>query len=121
MYVCMYVYMYVCMYVFIYKQCSSNPDEEDAKTILQQFSIQKYLKMHSSSNQRRSKFKSLFCLQLIRPENKRHLVHSCVGESFDISHVVVCLNEIKMGVVAKAVIYPVFILYNCINDHRYYR
>lgn len=91
---------------------STNPDEEDAKTILQQFTIQKYLRLTSNTaNNSAVAVKkdetpnSLFCLQLIRPENKRHLVTS--NESSDsMSHVVICLNEIKMGVIAKAAVYP---------------
>ena len=79
---------------------SSNPDEEDAKIILQQFSIQRYLRLHSEG----AKIDSLFCLQLIRPENKRHLVTSGDNGSTDL---VICLNEFKMGVIAKAVIFPV--------------
>jgi hypothetical protein len=78
---------------------SADPDEEDAKTILQQFSIQRYLRLHSEQSK-----ESLFCLQLIRPENKRHLVTSVDASSTDL---VICLNEFKMGVIAKAVIFPV--------------
>ncbi len=143
---------------------SSNPDEEDAKTILQQFSIQRYLKLYSHAvhfnnqsaiisfikkwmkenlpqsvlscvglgdNQEDSfsskgganntlsnnldEITNLFCMQLIRPENKRHLVasssHKAAGD--DGSHgtsgkdLVICLNEIKMGIIAKACIFPV--------------
>jgi hypothetical protein len=78
---------------------SADPDEEDAKTILQQFSIQRFLRLHSDH----SNVESLFCLQLIRPENKRHLVTSADSLSTDL---VICLNEFKMGVIAKAVIFP---------------
>ena len=78
---------------------SADPDEEDAKTILQQFSIQRYLRLHSEETKQ-----SLFCLQLIRPENKRHLVTPVDKASTDL---VICLNEFKMGVIAKAVIFPV--------------
>ena len=84
---------------------STDPDEEDAKTILQQFSIQRFLRLHSAHD---AKLDHLFCLQLIRPENKRHLVTSADSSSTDI---VICLNEIKMGVIAKAVIFPVRLLY----------
>ena len=77
---------------------SSDPDEEDAKTILQQFSIQRFLKINSG------RADTLFCLQLIRPENKRHLVTA--QDDSEKRDLVVCLNEIKMGVIAKAVIFP---------------
>ena len=135
---------------------SSNPDEEDAKTILQQFSIQRYLRLHSNEKTNESLFGKvfrysgaqkalsvlsgsnhyesssskggnnkisggdedeeeplLFCMQLIRPENKRHLVSSGGASSNDHNDtsngndLVICLNEIKMGVIAKACIFPV--------------
>ena len=79
---------------------TSDPDEEDAKTILQQFSIRRYLASNSLS-----KRKTLFCMQLIRPENKRHLVAPAEGS--EVSDLVACLNEIKMGVIAKAALFPV--------------
>jgi hypothetical protein len=90
---------------------STDADEEDAKTILQQFSIQRFLRLHSDAG---AKLDSIFCLQLIRPENKRHLVTSSDSASKDL---VICLNEIKMGVIAKAVIFPVEIMWpvDCIT------
>jgi potassium large conductance calcium-activated channel subfamily M alpha protein 1 len=78
---------------------STDPDQEDAKTILQQFSILRYLRVNSPSSS------AFFCSQLIRPENKRQLAvnQQDVKDNF----IVVCLNEIKMGVLAKAVVFPV--------------
>ncbi len=94
-----------CLFPHLIAVCSihsADPDEEDAKTILQQFSMQRYMRLHSTGT------KSYFCLQLIRPENKRHLVTAADGaESSDL---VACLNEIKMGVIAKAVMFPVSVL-----------
>lgn len=89
---------------------SAQPDNEDAKIILQQFSIQRYLRLYSPNQLKRT----LFCMQLIRPENKRHLVtagssgHNRDGnnDNQENMNLVVCLNEIKMGVIAKAVIFP---------------
>jgi len=80
---------------------SSKPDEEDAKTILQQFSIKRYMVQNDPSLQ------PLFCMQLIRPENRRHLVGGGAKKG-DVSStdLVICLNEIKMGVIAKAVMFP---------------
>jgi hypothetical protein len=116
---------------------SSNPDEEDAKTILQQFSIQRYLRLHGDDKNEsffgkilsktseiqkqlvktedEEKKETLFCMQLIRPENKRHLVSSGTkDESGNSSNdLVVCLNEIKMGVIAKACIFPVSSWFFC--------
>lgn len=75
---------------------SSNPDEEDAKTILQQFSIRRFITSTQSCDQ-------VFCLQLIRPENRRHL--SSEDPDSD-KELVVCLNEMKMGVIAKTCVFP---------------
>lgn len=75
---------------------SSNPDEEDAKTILQQFSIKRFIHSGQSTD-------PLFCLQLIRPENRRHLANN---DSDEDKQLVVCLNEMKMGVMAKACLFP---------------
>ena len=111
---------------------SSDPDKEDAKTILQQFSIQRHLRLNTSHKNESTfakiflpqsirtalatvdfadqddKKPTLFCMQLIRPENKRHLVSSSTSESNESSiDLVICLNEIKMGVIAKACIFPV--------------
>ena len=48
---------------------STNPDEQDSKSILQEFTIRRYIvsKMQSVCD-------VMFFMQLIRPENKRHLV-----------------------------------------------
>lgn len=84
---------------------ADNADEEDAKTILQQFSIRRYCQ---SNNPFTPPF---YCLQLIRPENQRHLeiqgdsVNAFADNDND-SNVIVCLNEIKMGLIGKAVMYP---------------
>ena len=78
---------------------SGDPDEEDAKTILQQFSIRRYIVSHNP------RMKTFFCIQLVRPENRRHL-SSSINDA-DNSDMVACMNEIKMGVIAKAVMAPV--------------
>jgi hypothetical protein len=137
---------------------SSNPDEEDAKTILQMFSIQRHLKLNKTKSSpggvlykacsplkyilpdsmlqalqvlmsielnetSERDFKNieiitgkLFCLQLIRPENQRHLVkpksyHSQPSSLFH-NNLIICINEIKMGVIAKSCIFPVSVIVN---------
>jgi len=77
---------------------SPNPDEEDAKSILLNLSIKNYL----SNFIRRD---IMFCMQLLRPQNKRHLQREEFAEGGD-NELTVCLNEIKLGVMAKAVMYP---------------
>jgi hypothetical protein len=77
---------------------SSNPDEEDAKSILLNLSIKRYLEQFQRSDM-------LYCMQLIRPENRRHLANDDF-DGLDENDLVVCLNEIKMGAMAKAVMYP---------------
>jgi voltage-gated potassium channel Kch len=75
-----------------------SPDEEDSKSILINLSIKRYI----SSFHRPKMF---YCLQLLRPENKRHLTKSQTGD-IDDHDLVVCLNEIKMGIMAQAVVCP---------------
>lgn len=84
---------------------SSNADEEDAKIILQQFSIKRYTTFHNPFTS------PFFCLQLIRPDNQRHLETqvsrvSAFADADDDDNIVVCLNEIKMGIIAKSVMFP---------------
>lgn len=75
---------------------SANPDEEDAKALLHHLSIVRYC---NSSVTRRQQ---TFCLQLIRPENQRHLPPVAKNSKKDI--IVVCLNEVKMNLLAKSVL-----------------
>jgi hypothetical protein len=77
---------------------SSNPDEEDAKSILLNLSIKRYLSYFNRQDM-------LYCTQLIRPENRRHLSKNDANE-LEKNDLVVCLNEIKMGAMAKAVVCP---------------
>ena len=80
---------------------AEDPDQEDAKTILQQFCLKKFVMRERSS------VKPLFAIQLIRPENRRHLVDSSSIEGEKPKEdIVLCLNEIKMGIIAKAVMFP---------------
>ena len=46
----------------------------------------------------------LICMQLIRPENRRHLGTN--GDDDRDKDLVVCLNEMKMGIIAKSVMFP---------------
>ncbi|KAJ1437251.1 hypothetical protein B484DRAFT_392857, partial [Ochromonadaceae sp. CCMP2298] len=80
---------------------SRKADEEDAKSILLKLSIKRYVKTFKAPRQ-------LFCLQLIRPQNKKHLgqdEHE-LGIGADQRDLNICLSEIKMGILAKAVMYP---------------
>ena len=77
---------------------SDRPDEEDAKSILLNLSIKRYVASFHLPPK-------LFCMQLIRPQNRRHLARE-EGDEMSALDLVVCLNEIKMGVLAKAVMYP---------------
>ena len=58
----------------------------------------------------------LFCMQLIRPENRKHFINSnatknniTIDNNEDNVHIdkdlVLCFNEFKMGVLAKGQIY----------------
>jgi hypothetical protein len=77
---------------------SSNPDEEDAKSILLNFSLKRYISEFYRPN-------FLFCMQLLKPENRRHLTKSQTNE-LENTDIVVCLNEIKMNCMAQAVLCP---------------
>eukprot|EP01034_Spumella_vulgaris_P045797 gene45797-57071_t len=72
-----------------------------AKAILQNLSIKRYVSFFNYSY-----YNTLYCMQLIRPENLRQLSRSDNSKDSDENNLVVCLNEIKMGVLAKAVVYP---------------
>lgn len=114
-----------------FRGCSVHADEEDAKTILQQLSIKRFIAatcrtpsghlfagnaltntlMASSlvplgqGQSGSGPMDTLYCLQLIRPENQRHLAVN-VTETTDENVVIVCFNEIRMGVLAKAIMFP---------------
>ena len=76
----------------------ADADAEDTKSILQQFSIKRYM----ISNGAAAAKDALFCIQLLRSENRKHL-----GESEDSDkQLVLCLNEMKMGALAKACMFP---------------
>ena len=84
---------------------SANPDEEDTKTILRLFSIRRYCHVNNPF------MTSFICLQLIRPENQRHLEtqagsSSSFSDDNDNSNIIVCINKVKMGVIAKSSNYP---------------
>lgn len=84
---------------------SSTPDKEDSKIILQQYSIKSFL------NSRDVASMPFFGLQLIRGENLRHLstAEGSNGGKFNEAstrEVSICLNEIKLGLIAKSVMFP---------------
>ena len=74
---------------------SANPDQEDAKTILEHFCIRRHL---SEGNN-----EVTLCVQLLRPENRTHLSESRDDAGDDL---VICLDEIRMGLIAKTLLYP---------------
>ena len=76
---------------------SSTPDKEDSKIILQQYSIKSYL--HTQNAQKNP----FFGLQLIREENMRHLSTDKLTSKKEVS---ICLNEVKLGLIAKSVMFP---------------
>lgn len=76
----------------------TNPDEEDSKSILLNLSLKRYISSFYRPD-------LLYCMQLIRPENRKHLT-SDEFEQVEDNDLVVCLNEIKLGVMARSVVYP---------------
>ena len=80
---------------------TEDPDNEDAKIILQQLSIKKYVMSDIKLE------KPLIAMQLTRPENQRYLIDSTGIEGGKPKEdIVLCLNEIKMGFIAKAAMFP---------------
>lgn len=61
--------------------------------------------------------KQLFCLQLIRPENKRNAKGTL--NTVNTQDYVLCLNEIKMEIISKAVLFPgaITLLMNLITSY----
>jgi hypothetical protein len=92
---------------------TSRADEEDARTILQWLSIKRFsaatkaaLELVAAPSAETCGSGS-FCLQLIRPENQRHIDANEIGKVKKTdSSIVICLNEIKMGILAKAIMFP---------------
>jgi len=76
---------------------STRPDDEDAKTILLSLSIRRYISQYLNVNHK------LLCMQLICPQNRKHL-NTASDQSY--TELVVCVNEIKMGVLAKGLLCP---------------
>jgi hypothetical protein len=74
------------------------PDEEDAKSILLSLSIKRYITCFFRPP-------LYYCIQLLRPENRRHLTKGQTNELDDYD-LVVCLNEIKMGAMAQSILCP---------------
>jgi hypothetical protein len=87
---------------YLTNKFSSSPDDEDAKMILQYMSVKRYV------NSCQDGFRlQLHCLQLIRPENRKHLNKLALGDlAENDSQLVICLNEVKMGIISKAVTFP---------------
>lgn len=113
---------------------SYNVDEEDARIILLNMSLKKHLHMSRAKAYKRFIDKSkknltdskdsekrkleeleakekflqpanLFCLQLNRSENRRHLYDDDFHEMID-SDLIICFNEIKLGLMAKSAVIP---------------
>lgn len=83
---------------------SANPDEADANTVLQAFAIRKFINTahHHSAHDEPVK-EPRFVIQRIRPANDLH-EPSHKGNSDH--NVVVCFNDIKMGIIAKSTVFP---------------
>lgn len=103
------------------------PDEEDSKIMLQNLCIRKFLISHKAKDRvnhlgivKRIPFMSqcwgktsespekIFCMQLIKQESLHHMRSS--GNSRETlaadANMVVCIDQIKMGVLSKALICP---------------
>jgi hypothetical protein len=88
--------------IILTNKFTAHADEEDSETIMHQFSIKRFI---SQSNPLYQEYPPLFCTQLIRPENERHLFGADDINRAE-TDVVVCLNQIKMGILAKSALFP---------------
>jgi len=82
---------------------TTTPDRDDAKTILMHHSIKRYIEERKGYSYVNNDV--TFCVQLVRPENQRHFEAGGISVECPTEHVI-CLNEIKMGIVAKSVLFP---------------
>lgn len=78
---------------------STKPDEEDSKSILLNLSVKRYISYFIRPS-------LLYCMQLIRPENRKHLGNDDFNQPRNENDLVVCLNELKLGVMARSIMYP---------------
>lgn len=107
---------------FLSNKFTGDADEEDAKIVLQYLSFKRYLQTWRVLNQRSKNKKTekfqYFCVQLLKPENKPHL--AVAFEKSNSQDLVICMNEMKMGLIAKSVILPgtITLLMNLITNYR---
>jgi len=106
---------------------TQDPDQEDARVILQRFAMtrfvyrEKMLLSHEKFNYNNhdnnhnfniNNISPVFCMQLNRAQNMRHMVDLEAPKDLqsstenDSKDLVVCLNEVKMGIIANNIIYP---------------
>ena len=95
--------------LFMTNKFSSDPNKEDARTIMQLFSVRRYLESVHIHD-------TFLCVQVILPENVRKLDAEQTVETST-----VCLNKMRMGVIAKSCIYPgtSTLLFNLLNSFAY--
>ena len=88
-------------FVLANKFCSDS-DEMDASTILRALSIKRYVKQQTDED-------LMVCVQLMRPENKMHYAACGQIAEHELNHAddqVVCIDEIKMTLLAKTCLCP---------------
>ena len=76
---------------------SANHDEEDAKTIMLYTNIRRHITLCGKAA------RPMYGMQLIRSENRRHVV---LDDPFGNKELVLCVNEMKLGFMAKACLFP---------------
>ena len=77
---------------------ASDSDEMDAATILRALTIKRHIL-------EKTKCEMMMCIQLLRPENQVHYV-ACGSSARDSVDQVVCMDEIKMTLLAKTTLCP---------------
>ena len=81
---------------------SSDPDAADNRSLFFRIAILNYLRERSTPSRRNFQI----CLQLLRPESKARLTHEITMSGYNIEEVILCLGDLKMGILAKALSFP---------------
>ena len=92
--------------LFMTNKFSRQPTKEDSRTIMQLYSVRRHLEDLDIKD-------TLLCAQIIQPENARKL-----DVEHELKNSTICLNKMRMGVIAKSCIYPgtSTLLFNLLNS-----
>lgn len=95
--------------LFMTNKFTTDPNREDARTIMHLFSVRRHLESLNVTQDN-----MFLCVQVILPENAQKL-----ESDQQLQQSTVCLNKMRMGVIAKSCIYPgtSTLLFNLLNSY----